>query len=137
MSDLCEENAHLADLYEEIRASPMVAEMKEEYESTIRNLEDQVASLKSNYDKLYEDNLLLREDYESLQRTFFSLLAFIVDTTVSATSPSRTWRPARVAARRWRRTAMLRRRRRIVSANRTASWRRSSARSGRSFATPI
>lgn len=56
-------------MYEEIRRSPLTAEMKEEYESTIQSLEDEIASLKGNYDKLYEDHLLLKEDYESLQRT--------------------------------------------------------------------
>lgn len=55
-------------MYEEIRRSPLAAEMKE-YESTIQSLEDEIASLKGNYDKLYEDHLLLKEDYESLQRT--------------------------------------------------------------------
>ena len=53
-------------MYEEIRRSPLAAEMKEEYESTIQSLEDEIASLKGNYDKLYEDHLLLKEDYESL-----------------------------------------------------------------------
>ena len=98
-------------MYEEIRQSPMVAEMKEEYEATIRSLEDQVASLKSNYDNLYEDNLLLKEDYESLQRKSFFVLHLIVVITFSVTSPKATWKPARVVARRWRRSAMLRRRR--------------------------
>ena len=67
VSDLCDENVHLSDMYEEIRRSPLAAEMKEEYESTIQSLEDEIASLKGNYDKLYEDHLLLKEDYESLQ----------------------------------------------------------------------
>lgn len=73
VSDLCDENVHLSDMYEEIRRSPLAAEMKEEYESTIQSLEDEIASLKGNYDKLYEDHLLLKEDYESLQRTYHNL----------------------------------------------------------------
>lgn len=85
--------------------------MKEEYESTIQSLEDEIASLKGNYDKLYEDHLLLKEDYESLQRTWMCFFSLTVATTIYATSPRAIWRPARTVARRCRRSATSRRRR--------------------------
>ena len=68
ISDLCDENKQLTEMYEDIRDSPLAAEMKKDYEDRLDEWNEKYDDLNADYQQLEDDNRALRSDIDALQR---------------------------------------------------------------------
>ena len=68
MSDLCDENRRLNDMYEEIRRSPLAEEIKREYEDVIAEWSEKFNDLQSLYNASILKNQQLQDELNAERR---------------------------------------------------------------------
>ena len=68
MSDLCDENRRLSDMYEEIRRSPLAEEIKREYEDVIAEWSEKFNDLQALYNASILKNQQLQDELNAERR---------------------------------------------------------------------
>ena len=68
VTDLCDENKRLNDMYNEIRRSPLAEEIKQEYEDAIAEWSEKFQDLQNLYNSVLDSNRDLQNDLDKERR---------------------------------------------------------------------